>query len=440
MPKGFYARIQFLNNQSVGTGPNFQQMFSFDPSSYLLGESNDLGNIRFYIGGKELRSWCESGCSRNAVGAIFWIDIPSGISANGVAVVTLNALPAGSEYDGIYAGEAPQLSNVYAQYDNGAQVFNFYDNFVGNVLKPIWIPMDGLHPVVSNGLDARESGEITANVIPQNGIVLDSYETLTSQYDQGEFIGTNFTKDYSADYSNAVYAVMVNVHDGVSLPFSSGLDHEFKGSFGSTGNQENLVNQVSPPTGTYVVTEELSNGRQSFMYSYGHFNSSSNSSIKAFEFNQIGLRVGTWAEDTGYFQWVRTRAYPPNGEMPSSNVLIAGVFSSSPGRTNLTRSSPIILIPNNTVTCSSGQVLNNYIGSCQPTFTLSNSLIFNAVDSYLNAVGQGTCPIVNVTNSYYWANAVVVATADCGTNSLFPNPVSLAFNATGNVIYVQRVD
>ena len=40
-----------------------------------------------------------------------------------------------TNFDKNYWGEAPSLSGTYGQYDNGANVFTFYDNFAGASLK-----------------------------------------------------------------------------------------------------------------------------------------------------------------------------------------------------------------------------------------------------------------------------------------------------------------
>ncbi len=119
--------ITLSNAQGVPTPAPFQQMISFDPSSYSSYESADLGNIRFYQGSTELYSWCESGCTNSSSDAVFWVNLPSGISANSNTVVNMDFESVGTNYDGVFAGEAPQLSPTYAEYDNGASVFLYYN-------------------------------------------------------------------------------------------------------------------------------------------------------------------------------------------------------------------------------------------------------------------------------------------------------------------------
>jgi hypothetical protein len=130
----YYLPINIINNQGTGTGQNFQQLVTFDAVQYQQAETQNLGNVRFYYGNTELYSWCESGCSSLSPSATFWVKIPNGIGAHSTTTINLTFGPSANSpinYDGVYAGEAPQLSPTYAQYDNGANVFNFYDNFVG---------------------------------------------------------------------------------------------------------------------------------------------------------------------------------------------------------------------------------------------------------------------------------------------------------------------
>ena len=55
-------------------------------------------------------------------------------------------------FNGVTVGEAPQLSPYYGEYDNGVNVFNFYDNFAGTQLSGKWITHN-VNYVVSNGLN-----------------------------------------------------------------------------------------------------------------------------------------------------------------------------------------------------------------------------------------------------------------------------------------------
>jgi hypothetical protein len=137
------------------TPNNFQQMISFNPQLFSSFESQNLGNIRFFNRTKELYSWCESGCSVFANNSVFWVNLSGSLPANKPVNITL-VFEKPTTYDGVYAGEAPQLSPIYGEYDNGAKVFNFYDNFIGTTLKSsLWTSSGAV--TVNNGLSISNS-------------------------------------------------------------------------------------------------------------------------------------------------------------------------------------------------------------------------------------------------------------------------------------------
>ncbi len=127
----YYAPVTITNSQALPAPQGFQQMITFNPSSYYTYANGNLGNIRFYSGapntGSPLYSWCESGCTNTSSSAVFWVVLPGGVPANGATTINVVFEGMSTQYDGIYAGEAPQLSPTYGAYDNGASVFiNYY--------------------------------------------------------------------------------------------------------------------------------------------------------------------------------------------------------------------------------------------------------------------------------------------------------------------------
>ena len=102
----------------------FQQNITFNPSTYSAYESGDLGNIRFYssmsgnVLSGPLDSWLEgcpeTACTPSSSHAIFWVKLPNGETqtapGNTIYMVFGNTIGAGSQFDGVVAGEAPQLS------------------------------------------------------------------------------------------------------------------------------------------------------------------------------------------------------------------------------------------------------------------------------------------------------------------------------------------
>ncbi|BCS91116.1 MAG: hypothetical protein ARM1_0573 [Candidatus Micrarchaeota archaeon] len=144
-----YALITLKNNQSQPTPNPYQQLIQINSSEFLLWSSiakygNNFGqNVVFFYpnNGTVIPSWLANYSSSNAY---WWIKV-NGIPANSQEVI---AIGFGSQLTNFFntnnVGEAPQLPcgntpvtscSLYAEYDDGANVFPFYDNFIGTSLN-----------------------------------------------------------------------------------------------------------------------------------------------------------------------------------------------------------------------------------------------------------------------------------------------------------------
>ncbi|MDE1810581.1 MAG: hypothetical protein KGH66_00885 [Candidatus Micrarchaeota archaeon] len=290
--------VNVINSQSSGVPPQGQIMIKFTPSTYGTYERSDLGNIRFYSGAKELNSWCESNCTSSATSnAIFWIKIPQGIPANTNTLVNIYFLPTSIEYDGIFAGEAPQLSQSYAQYDNGQNVFNFYDNFNGQSLNTnIW-SLNGATATVSNGLtyNAPQAGNynyMTALAYLNVPYTIDYYGNSPSTGYQGFY----FNIQSAAANANA-YLLQISptgATDNFYTYISGSYSNKATWSPSSDGLTHVRTLQVGPADVPvtyqigYVTTESLSSMPSTYVSGY------------------FGPRS---YGDNVFWQWVRVRAY-----------------------------------------------------------------------------------------------------------------------------------
>ncbi|MEM0201174.1 MAG: hypothetical protein QXD23_02100 [Candidatus Micrarchaeaceae archaeon] len=306
-----YISVNVINSQSAATGTNFQQMIYFDPSSYSSYEASNLGNIRFYYGNNELYSWCESGCTSTSSNAIFWINTNSlSIGADSYATVNMIFEPTSTNYDGVYAGEAPQLSSTYAQYDNGANVFDFYDNFEGTTINTaLWSVVSGGTAIVNNGLNGIQNGgspvSITSvNTYNPNNEVLDANANVMG-FAGGLFhaIGiyngaSGITESWIIDGSNPNYYYLDNYNgaNGNSISF-------------------NPTYPTLSPTTNYVFSNWESSTESYATVNYGTAISNPN------DFRQItSANIGLKQFSTSYalnIQWIRLRKIPPNAIMPS---------------------------------------------------------------------------------------------------------------------------
>ena len=142
-------------------------------SSYIA-YNNNLANFEyFYSNGTIIPAWIESNSSGKLITWVKTVSIPASSKITiylGFASKTTNLLSS-SGTSGI--GEAPQLPcgttatsscSTYAQYDDGASVFNFYDNFAGTSLSNKWTVSGGTSTYsVSNGLTVTGAGAEPVN-------------------------------------------------------------------------------------------------------------------------------------------------------------------------------------------------------------------------------------------------------------------------------------
>ncbi len=145
----YYLPVTFTNSQSSDTLTPFQQMFTFDSQSYQTYEASNLDNIEFfYSNGSVVYSWLESGNSNSAGLTTYWLKLNKVPAHSSITIYMGFAPTSTSLFNSQTTGEAPQLSSTYGQYDDGKNVFFYYQNFAGMQMPPSWIG----NASVNNGL------------------------------------------------------------------------------------------------------------------------------------------------------------------------------------------------------------------------------------------------------------------------------------------------
>jgi hypothetical protein len=312
-PNIVYVPINITNSQTVATPAPFQQMIQFSPSSYTQYENSNLGNIRFFKGSTELYSWCESGCSSTASQATFWVKLPNGVPASNTITVNMTFEPTSTNYDGVYAGEAPQLSSTYGQYDDGASVFNFYDNFAGTSLNTnLWVnnvANAGGTLTINNGMSFTGGGDnfdpfiYSVNTFSQG--VFEEYGSVPPSTDANwNWAGFGLSSSSNVNYNCAIEGIINSGDTELITGTNSGTD--------------NFVSGLS--TGTHIWQIFIPSSSPTTIYGsqdYGTLISSSTDMptlSQPLVFYQMAGVVGSTTST-----WVRARAYPPNGVMPSTS-------------------------------------------------------------------------------------------------------------------------
>jgi len=296
----YQAPITIYNNQSSATPNPYQQKLLINESLYsgYITYSGSLANFEFsYANNTIIPSWI----SLNNSGILsIWLNLTSIPATSQLTIyidfasLTTNLL-SNSGTTGI--GEAPELSSTYAQYDNGASVFNFYDNFKGTTLSSVWTVPSGSTYSVNNGFIGTPNNytsvynpniQETSSIIAEWGLNMSSttYPNSASQFQLNR------------------YSTSSNIHWlGVS-----GSD--------TLKNGANQVTTVSISS-TGIQTFGIWNNGTTVTWYYEGSSYTYNSATSATDYLALGWAYGGQSNNFPTEYWVFTRAYPPNGVMPS---------------------------------------------------------------------------------------------------------------------------
>ena len=287
--------IILTNSQSSATPAPFQHMFTYPVASNSLINS-DCSNVRFHdINGNVITSWLED------TSGTWWLSLINGIPANSYVIIYMRIYDSSNfMFDGSSVGEAPQLSSTYGQYDNGANVFPFYDNFAGTTLSSKWTSTGGITYSVNNGFTATASGSYNDAITSSAGSiisapsVIDFYGIIDasvidcgagSNNNVGTFIQTTGSNTFVQQHSNA----------------------------GPSTNSGSITSLVTKEIYNLLIQSETSS---TFSVNYGITVTPSTADAPVYPVPAM-LIGGNGSFSPAFFaQWYRTRAYPPNGVMP----------------------------------------------------------------------------------------------------------------------------
>ena len=328
-----YEPVTITNSQPSATPNPFQQMVNFTSSDSgwtSISTSNFGQNVEFfYYNGTVIPSWLESYSSSNA---IWWLKIAA-IPAGSFETVYVGFAPTSTNlFNTVNDGEAPQIPcgstptsscSNYAEYDDGNNVFNFYSNFAGTSLSSKWTNIAGSSPLtVDNGLTLGSStftniGDIlyaNTEYNPKTSIIdyyTYDYSTGTSSgsgsnFGAGWTVGSAPTSD---QYDNSVWGSISIANTDPNTYYLRIFGVDSSGSMSSTTSSADTFS--SPQI---ISTIWQSSGATELSY-YGNAETLTTGlppiSTSAY------LVIVTQYEIVTSISWIRVRAYPPNGVMPS---------------------------------------------------------------------------------------------------------------------------
>jgi hypothetical protein len=322
-----YVPVNVVNGQSSSTGSSFQQQITFNPSqsAYSANEASDLGNIRFYQGNSELYSWCETGCTSSSSSATFWVLIPGGIGANSNIMLNMTFMSTNTEYDGAYAGEAPQLSSSYGKFDNGASVFYWY---LANPTSSSGWTVNGAAGFTTSAPGGSYFGTTNAFYAQDDGNTNYMYTSVSAMRPNTIITYWNYVTSGGgcADFfflSNSIGGgQFARIDERSAYPTDTGILPTFSWtSWTGNGNMANPTASnwdkvdlvISSPT---TATMYVSSTTGTLIGTLGGSNSGSQS------IGNNGIYIGFQGDGCStttdyYWNGFVERAYPPSGTMPS---------------------------------------------------------------------------------------------------------------------------
>jgi len=224
-----------------------------------------------------------------------------------------------------YTGIAPYLTSTYAQYDNGENVFNFYDNFAGTTLSSKWITgVNGGSYTVNNGLTLivpAIGGDYvyvaSASPIANIPIIVEVYANFNG------FNMSNYRLGFGL-ISTQTYLQPPNPSPDQIAWYGDARCTTCVSAMTQANGNNNFVYDVSPIDSNYHLWgfAWLSN-EVPFWYNSYSIIATSTSYIPN-DTNYLTLSYYVIPSPGGtptnlQFQWVRLRAYPPNNVMPSNS-------------------------------------------------------------------------------------------------------------------------
>ena len=306
-----YVPITITNTQNSPTPASFQQMLTIDSAAYSNDINSAWSNVEFTTGpgatGTPLQAWIESGAGNTVSSTIVWVNLPSGIGANSNTVIYMNFMQSNVMSSSGPTGEAPQLSSTYGQYDNGASVFNFYDNFAGTSLNT----------------NKWTQGAVTGTFSVNNGAELTGSDPSMWLYGKIA-VSTSIFEVYMPSSVSGSW----QIRSGWSLTQGDATNYDVLGAINGWSLESALDSLlISPGTqqytsGGYIQTLIWSaTGSEQAYENYANELSGTNTlyTRASTSYPSIWLVYSNPGTATDVVQWARTRAYPPNGVMPSAS-------------------------------------------------------------------------------------------------------------------------
>jgi hypothetical protein len=295
----YYVAITLSSN----AGSGFQQLINWDPSTYSTYLNTDCQNHSWQDGaGNLLDSWFETPSATSSSTSVYeWVVLPNSTATK---IYLVFSATTASGYSTTHTGVQPNYSTTYGQYDNGASVFSFYDNFAGTTLSSKWTVVNS-GQTVNNGM----SQGTTAPSIYSTSYTLNPQNTVTEAY---AYVNTPLASNANDGFISVT--IISNSHH----TYNSGGYYlcDYNGTAGTDTALDTAASNSSPSVWSVWYSAAATG---SAMVNYGT-PVTLTTDIPTITAGAVQLSVHNGAATAGtqYFTWVRTRANPPSSTMPTT--------------------------------------------------------------------------------------------------------------------------
>jgi hypothetical protein len=420
-------KYALTNYQSEGFSANTPIMINFNALQNNAIENSQLNNsVAYFSNGTIAYSWLEGNVLDQqsptnqlylAANVVYWVKTPPSNTFLGPDLGTPTHatiyLGFGSTsnnlIDGNFTGEAPYLSKNYAQFDNGANVFEIYFN--GNTPLSEFTVGSGFTISQATGV---KIGSDTVNVI--NIIGSCSFPCFSFAYNKGtstqpatldaavinNYNGVNLA---SIDLQNSNTSTGANNAEGVQSGWSGSafaLAYKNSGSYSNGNDQQGSVSTIPYFYSLYfpgVSGTSFSAYISPTLYSGGYSGSLNINPLSSSSTLYIGDDFGnTGSTPTNSFiEFARVRVPPPNNVLPSPSQY------TSPNISQIYPLSQSIIQEQNTIISDNGMIngLSPYTyqwyvsNISSPTPTTENALEANTLLGVGTLVGNAQSKTAN---------------------------------------------
>lgn len=463
--------INISNSQNSPTPAPFQQMVQVNTSSYASIEAPNLQNVEFLCtNGTVIPSWLESGSNRST-DSIYWLKLPKGIQAASNLVIYMGfASTSTNLFDGTTVGENPQLSPTYGEYDNGANVFGFYDNFAGTTLNPHWNDYGSNTVKGTSSLIQVNNGLALKGTTEGNWTWLAATNTPAAEYRQGVIADFSLASGDPGMLNNQTYelAPLFGFENTFPNNFCQGYGAGFQIVWGPEEPLSN-INVVYGGSGSTNPPSCNSFGYTSLpikvtsippLNGFNVFSVVTSNSSVSFQINgnptNPGMIAITPPSPTGgvflasdlnatlIANWVRVRSIPPNGIMPSASIVASSLIVISPPQNVTTGEigNVVFWAKNLTLTARASSSSPNTVLVTIPTTQaplIANNLqigIFSTSGSYALSKASGGEQVSYPANSRANVGDLLIAVNATSTAQLQNNPTSNSVTISSSTINV----